>query len=84
MIVMADESLDEATSVKNLQRHNFATTASSNETAFPLSSIEMIQLVVLLVILAVGFFANALIGGVVLRNRHMRTRKNLLTQMAVI
>ena len=45
----------------------------------------MIQPVVLLVILAVGVFGNALIGGVALRNRHMRTRTNLfLTQMAVI
>ena len=82
---MADQSPGEATFVKNLQRHNFSTTTSSNETALPLTSIEMIQLVVLLIILAVGFFGNALISGVVLRNRQMRTRTNLfLTQMAVI
>lgn len=82
---MADQAPDEATFVKNLQRRNFSTTTSSNETALPLTSIEMIQMVVLIIILAAGFFGNALISGVVLRNRQMRTRTNLfLIQMAVI
>lgn len=79
---MAHNSLSQ----RNIQLDNSSTTATDHtESAISsLDTVALTQLVVLFLTLVAGFFGNALVVGVVICNRQMRTRTNIfLTQLAV-
>ena len=80
---MAQDSLKQVTTQTNVQLEN-SSVATNKENDASLDSVALLQLVVLFLTLVAGFFGNALVVGVVLRNRQMRTRTNIfLTQLAI-
>ena len=67
-----------------LADNSSATTGYAESAVSTLDAVALTQLVVLFLTLVVGFFGNALVVGVVICNRQMRTRTNIfLTQLAV-
>jgi len=76
-------SLNQITSKTNLQLDN-SSKATNYADAASLDTIALFQLVILFLTLVVGFLGNALVVGVVICNRQMRTRTNIfLTQLAI-
>lgn len=68
----------------NFKVHDMNSTNTNYENSGTMDSIAFLQLSVLFLTLVVGFIGNALVIGVVIFNRQMRTRTNIfLTQLAV-
>lgn len=81
--IMAHSSPNEITTQRNFQADSLSTSTRYAAADLTLDPVALIQLVVLFVTLVAGFFGNALVAGVVVFNRQMRTRTNiLLTQHA--
>ena len=79
-MIMAQNSLNQITT----QTNSLDSSSTNDVEADSLDTIVLLQLVVLFLTLVAGFLGNALVVGVVICNRQMRTRTNIfLTQLAV-
>lgn len=81
---MKQNSLNQITTQTSFKLGNSSATTNGAPYDASLDTMTLLEIVVLLVTLVAGFFGNALVVGVVLSNRQMRTRTNIfLTQLAI-
>ena len=83
-MIIAGDSLIQETIQTTLKVDDMNSTSASYENRGTIDSIAFVQLTVLFLTLVVGFLGNALVVGVVIFHRQMRTRTNIfLTQLAI-
>lgn len=83
-MIIAGESLIQETIQTTLKVDHMNSTSANYENRGTIDAIAFVQLTVLFLTLVVGFLGNALVVGVVIFHRQMRTRTNIfLTQLAI-